>query len=60
MKIEREFFYPNLAGYLGNSAQNVEEMQKKVDIFTPLYKVNWVVYDKKRTILNQVFQGRPK
>lgn len=60
MKIEREFFYPNLAGYLGTSAQNVEEMQKKVDIFTPLYKVNRVVNDKKWTILNQVFQGRPK
>lgn len=39
MKIEREFFYPNLAGYLGNTTQNVQEMQKKVDLFTPLYKV---------------------
>lgn len=58
MKIEREFFYPNLAGYLGTSAQNVEEMQKKVDIFTPLYKVNRVVNDKKWTIINQVFQDK--
>lgn len=48
MKVEREFFYPNLAGYLGTSTQTVEEMQKKVDVFTPIYKVTWVVNSKNR------------
>lgn len=60
MKIEREFFYPNLAGYLGSSAHNVEEMQKKVDVFTPLYKVNKIVKEENPSVANQDMQDRPK
>jgi len=39
MKIEKEFFYPNLAGYLGNSIKNAEDLQSKLDEFTPTFQV---------------------
>ena len=39
MKIEREFFYPNLAGNLGHSAEAALEMQRKCTEFMPICKV---------------------
>lgn len=39
MKIEKDFFFPNLAGYLGNSTATAEEMQRKCQEFEPLFQV---------------------
>lgn len=39
MTTEKEFFYPNIAGYLGNSTASAEELQKKIDEFSTTFKV---------------------
>ena len=45
MKIEKEFFYPNISGYLGNSMANAEEMKRHMATFQPTYEVMWFVID---------------
>ena len=39
MKIEKEFFLPYIAGYLGNTLERAEEQQRKFEEFAPLAKV---------------------
>jgi hypothetical protein len=39
MKAEKEFFVPYIAGRLGNSLQEAEALQNKLDSFQPKVKV---------------------
>jgi hypothetical protein len=39
MKIEKDFFFPNIGGYLGNSSATAEEMQRKCQEFKKSFSI---------------------